>query len=1069
MNYNDFFKAAHEKRMNLRPYAYQRRLAQEQSWPHLLDVSTGMGKTAAVTLAWLWKRGWRGGEHREAVTGDTPRRLVWCLPMRALVEQTEENIRHWLDNLEIGGNAGDGRVSVHRLMGGEPDLKTWAENPEEDMILIGTQDMLLSRALMRGYGMSRYQWPIHFSLLHNDCLWVYDEVQLMGAGLATSAQLDAFRRQFPLARNSRSLWVSATLDADWLATVDMKPHISKLERLSLDDADREQAAERLNAIKQLERAELVLDETAGNKSGLQTYVDGLVDLALSSHQPDTQTLVIVNRVDRAQMLFEELHEHRPTATDLLIHGRFRPAERAAQTRKLHEKGQDRIIVATQAIEAGVNISSQTMITELAPWSSMAQRFGRCNRYGECNDTGAHILWIDIADNAKPDIARPYPIETLADARTKLGGLSSANPAGLPATDSTRPLSAVLRRRDFLDLFNTDPDLSGFDVDVADYIRDSDTPGVQVFWRDFDPDPNAPQPQAKPQRDELCPVSMSQIAVYYKRNDVTLWYWDTLDRKWDQLKQPPRPGMILLSAASQGGYTQAIGFDPTTKKPAVDTLPPKDASIENDFPGDPLSQQNKSVLLPDHLGHVAEHANDLCIALQATAHRNAIVRAARWHDLGKLHSVFQQSMYRCHHGEDGEPMADAARPLAKSDCKGAMRHKRHYFRHELASMLAWLEQHDDEPNANLIAYLILAHHGKVRMSLRAMPDEAKYIPEGVKRFARGVYEGDELPALDFDSEHSDPTTLKLALMEIGLGEQGPSWSERALNLLDEYGPFQLAWMETLVRLADWRASAAEQLASKPSEANNDRHELDHSHRTVAAVEPVGAAGNPPSAPAAQGRPEHGLRRRTGGSEDAGSGTRAPHAATRYLDTTVGVLSYAELAPKLARRVEAVQDDLASGAFDGHDLSDTLFRDFHQRICGDLTPGFAGRWRTTNVIVGTHEPPAAHEVPVVMHNYTRDVAARIEHLPEQISEQWLETLAFAEGRLLSIHPFTDFNGRVSRIFIDWLTRRLSLPDIDPTPDDGEATQRYLTALRAGDRLNWQPLMAIWRERLAEGMDT
>ena len=45
--------------------------------------------------------------------------------------------------------------------------------------------------------------------------------------------------------------------------------------------------------------------------------------------------------------------------------------------------------------------------------------------------------------------------------------------------------------------------------------------------------------------------------------------------------------------------------------------------------------------------------------------------------------------------------------------------------------------------------------------------------------------------------------------IGEGEQGPSWTERTLKLLDQYGPFQLAWLETLVRLADWRASAAEQ--------------------------------------------------------------------------------------------------------------------------------------------------------------------------------------------------------------------------------------------------------------------
>lgn len=123
------------------------------------------------------------------------------------------------------------------------------------------------------------------------------------------------------------------------------------------------------------------------------------------------------------------------------------------------------------------------------------------------------------------------------------------------------------------------------------------------------------------------------------------------------------------------------------------------------------------------------------------------------------------------------------------------------------MLAWLDQHDGEEHADLIAYLIAAHHGKVRMSLRAMPTEEA--DECVKRFARGVWEGDTLPALDFDGERSRETTLKLALMELGEGDQGPSWTERTLKLLDRHGPFRLAWLETLVRLADWRASAEEQ--------------------------------------------------------------------------------------------------------------------------------------------------------------------------------------------------------------------------------------------------------------------
>jgi CRISPR-associated endonuclease/helicase Cas3 len=137
--------------------------------------------------------------------------------MRVLVEQTERSVRTWLDRLKLTDYFG-----VHLLMGGSEDIRraAWAETLDKPAVLIGTQDMLLSRALMRGYGMSRYQWPVHFALLHNDALWVFDEVQLMGPGLVTSAQLEAFRSQLGLAANSRSLWVSATLNREWLKTVD---------------------------------------------------------------------------------------------------------------------------------------------------------------------------------------------------------------------------------------------------------------------------------------------------------------------------------------------------------------------------------------------------------------------------------------------------------------------------------------------------------------------------------------------------------------------------------------------------------------------------------------------------------------------------------------------------------------------------------------------------------------------------------------------------------------------------------------------------------------------------------
>jgi CRISPR-associated endonuclease/helicase Cas3 len=125
-----------------------------------------------------------------------------------------------------------------------------------------------------------------------------------------------------------------------------------------------------------------------------------------------------------------------------------------------------------------------------------------------------------------------------------------------------------------------------------------------------------------------------------------------------------------------------------------------------------------------------------------------------------------------------------------------------------------------------------------------------------------------------------------------------------------------------------------------------------------------------------------------------------------------------------------------------------------------PDWSGRWRTVAVTVGAHEPPAPHEVPVLIRLYVDDMAARLEHLDESTL---LETLAFSEGRLLSIHPFLDFNGRVTRLWLREILRRLDLPPVDLVPTLPEDEPAYFTALRAGDSLNWKPLTSIWRQRI------
>jgi CRISPR-associated endonuclease/helicase Cas3 len=119
----------------------------------------------------------------------------------------------------------------------------------------------------------------------------------------------------------------------------------------------------------------------------------------------------------------------------------------------------------------------------------------------------------------------------------------------------------------------------------------------------------------------------------------------------------------------------------------------------------------------------------------------------------------------------------------------------------------LKHHGTDANADLIAFLIAAHHGKVRASIRSLPNENRPAEENC-RFARGIWDGDELPQVDLGHSHIVPTTqLDLGLMELGEGESGASWLARVLALRHEYGPFRLSYLETLLRVADWRGSKA----------------------------------------------------------------------------------------------------------------------------------------------------------------------------------------------------------------------------------------------------------------------
>lgn len=833
IDYDSFFKKATSKSdetEGYNPYPFQRRLALSGQLPELIDVPTGLGKTDGVVLGWLWRRRF---DPRPEVRAATPRRLVYCLPMRVLVEQTTDKARKWLKNLGLlADRAGDDqgvegwakqhgdcgkRIAVTVLMGGE-DKDDWDLYPERDAIIIGTQDMLLSRALNRGYGMSRYRWPVHFGLLNNDCLWVMDEVQLMGVGVETSAQIHAFCKSFGTMYDIHHIWMSATIGEGQLDTVDNPRPSDGRSRLSLTDEDKTlpEVSKRLEAKKTFRKSTMSLSK----ENEKMNYAREFANIILDRHKPESLTLVVVNRVQRAQEIYIELIKRgRTNENTAVLHSRFRKPDREKGMKILSEEN-DRIIVATQVVEAGVDISARTLITELAPWASLVQRIGRCNRKGEHED--AIVEWLDI-DTNDDGLCYPYDNSSLEAARSQAKRLDGtyASPKALKALYFDEPLKIrpVLRRKDILDLFDTTPDLTGNDLDVSHYIRDGEDKDVQVYWREMADEDMPNDNSNKVMREELCSVSISQINNFLKKFKDGAWIWDNLDGRWKVIGNC-RPGQVILLHPKNGGYNTTLGWRGLEESSRVTSISVLNYDKNRSGTNTMMDQDDESAIgrwisLLEHSNDVMRSINELSEALCLPQKwRNSLGMAAKKHDLGKLHPAFQNMLISSR--RSGEPMPSGGpwaksksdknfiRPIYWIESEQGEKIIRKYFRHELASALSWIQtdgHHRDD--GILVAYLIAAHHGKIRMSIRSLPKEIEP-PEKNRFFARGIWDGDVLPANDGILDKS--VRLDLSIMQMG----EDSWLERMLRLRDDplIGPLRLAFLETILRIADWRASSIE---------------------------------------------------------------------------------------------------------------------------------------------------------------------------------------------------------------------------------------------------------------------
>lgn len=906
-----FFRAAYRRNHDpgFQPFDYQQQLAtgrfgpnEDQSWPDLLEVPTGLGKTAAVTLAWLWKRGWRQGERASAPDPDTPRRLVWCLPMRVLVEQTHNNVETWLRSLGILGKPGEGKISVHLLMGGSEDVEkaTWAEHPEEDMILIGTQDMLLSAALNRAYGTYPSRWPVPFGLLNVDTFWVMDEVQLMGPGRTTSVQLQHFfeqlgkgaRTEVPHPR--RTLWISATLGQahtdmpDWAKTPEVAEANRSFARYS--PQDKELDATRLNAPKS------VRHEQSWTSTSAELHAAIIQEACKGDQQ---LALVFVNTVRRARELHQALKEkingdlgYTSGSTPpevILIHSRFRKKDRDEIVNKLNQGSGRRIVVSTQVLEAGVDLDADALFTEVAPWASLIQRFGRLNRKGEKPSAQAVeqgkaqpalAVVFELPQKESEQKAKrskggstqqeidvtPYEAEQIQDVRERLeeilnryqGNLSPATLRQVPA-----PLALegpVLREFMLTDyLFPTDADLSGGHTDVALYLRALDRDvDCYVLWRALPSNQSANGLAADEQppihRDELCPAPFFEAQEAFKDKPVWILAYSLEGRKrtttWRRaFASEIKPGDTVMVPLEYGGYSKDSGWrgkDHVNVRPvswiglgqnnqgksargwkdqhgnfeSIDHAVDPEYGLGGDTRSFWKRKQRNWMTLGDHLSSARREAEQLVqdLGLQGMA-KDCVVEADLWHDLGKaleretdrkITLPFQEMLVDQGLKDPPHPQAGVLYAKSKPGGSNKSRSDGHTkdidrFRHEVASALAYLMQ-AGSPGANnnilqtsLVAYLIIAHHGKVRCMPAPWDEERSDDWNGVRP-------GDRIAQVSVPNTNLQWTNRNELDRELFLSKPGqPGWQGRVALLLEHYGPFHLAYLEALVRIADWRAS------------------------------------------------------------------------------------------------------------------------------------------------------------------------------------------------------------------------------------------------------------------------
>lgn len=358
----DDIKLIYNKLLKFNPYQYQLKVAELllNGKNVILTVPTGAGKTWASIIPFLYAQ--------QTEKCDFPQKMIYSLPLRTLTNSIYSDVSTVINENKIF----EGKTSIHT---GEYKNDEHFEND----IIFSTIDQTLSNFLCFPLSLSKRQANVNAGALIGSYL-VFDEFHLLDPKLSMSTTLGVLKI---LKNLCRFCIMTATLSEKYIA--ELKTAVNA-EVVSINDFPNDVAI--INSLKipegrQAKKTVIVKDE--------------IIDAQTILTKHKKKTIVICNRVEKAQQIYNLIISSEfygfenlmglDKSNIICLHSRFFDDDRKKKEEDLkrlfgNKNDENAILISTQVIEAGMDISCDTMHIEISPINSFLQRAGRCARW-EC--------------------------------------------------------------------------------------------------------------------------------------------------------------------------------------------------------------------------------------------------------------------------------------------------------------------------------------------------------------------------------------------------------------------------------------------------------------------------------------------------------------------------------------------------------------------------------------------------------------------------------------------------------------------------------------------------------------